>query len=354
MRKFLLLLFSALVTISVHYQSIAQIPPWVIQDWEHRTQGEGIWIANNAKYKSQDESYEAYGLEWQWGLGKNSLTGRLYCILNGKDIRTAWTFLEFWDAEAKELRLVQVGSDGTVGQGIAWLESEGVTKSLQTFNSPNGSSFTSGHEAKTVNGDSHVSSFNVDGDQWTPRRSYIWKNTVSALNKVPTPEEFKDFEFLIGTWQVDIGDNRLVNMSFEWAQNKLMVFYKSTNPAKAGEPVDYEVRGMVVYHGVKEQLVFMSAYLESAPTLMNEGHFNFPTEGVIERIFTVFYKEGSRIPWTNGEVAPKGGQPVNFKQVWTKLDKDSFTGEFFWKKNGKWQHPYAKKGEEKELWIRVK
>ena len=316
--------------------------------------GEGIWITDNGKYKTENEPYEAYGMEWEWGLGKKSLSGRLYCIQNGRDVRTAWTFLEFWDPQTGELKLLQIGGDGTIGNGTIRLEKDSSTRSLQTFSSPNGTSFTIGHQAKNVNGESHISSFNVDGDQWTPRRSYIWKNSTATLKEVPIPEEFKGFEFLIGTWQVDIGDNRLVNMSFEWAQNKLMVYYKSTNPTKSEESVSSEVEGIISYHGVKEQLVFMSAYLDSAPTLMNEGYFRLSGEGVIERIFTVFYKEGSGIPWTDGEVAPKGGKPIHFRQVWTRVDEDSFTGEFYWNKNGKWEHPYAKGEDGKELWKRVK
>lgn len=330
------------------------IPAWVIADWEKRAQGEGTWVADNSAYQSETEPFEAYGLKWSWGLGQKSLTGRLYCIQDGRDVWTAWTFLEYWDPETKELKLIQNGSDGTVGKGTIWQEADGATRSLQTFVNPDGSSSVSGHQSAMVNGDSHVSSFEVKGETWTPRRSYIWKNTNTKWAGVPTPEVYKDFEFLIGTWQVDLGKERIVDMTFEWAQNKMMIHYKSGNPRQPGQPFQYEVKGVIAYHGVKEQLVFMSAYLDSPPTLMNEGRFEFPKPGVIERIFTVFYKEGSGIPWSNGEKAPKGGKPVNFKQVWTKVDEDTFIGEFFWEKDGQWSHPYAAKGKEKETWRRVK
>ena len=330
------------------------IPKWIVEDWEFRTQGEGVWIADNSKYKSEHEPFEAYGIEWKWGLGKKSIRGRLYCIQDGMDVRTAWHFVDFWDAEAKEVKLIQIGGDGTVGQGRMWHEEDGSTKSIQKFVSPDGNSFVSGHHAKNIDGESHISSFNVEGDKWSPRRSYVWKNTAVFTKKVAVPDEYKNFEFLIGTWRLKIGDDRFVNMSFEWAQNKLMVYYKSTNPAKPGELMTNEVEGIVTYHGAKEQLVFMSAYLGEHPTLMNEGHFEFPKEGVIERIFTVYYKEGSGIPWTNGEKAPKGGKPVEFKQIWTKLDDNAFSGEFFWKKNGKWEHPMPpRKDGAKENWKRI-
>lgn len=357
MRKFRPILLTALICTIVNCSSRGQtaaIPDWVIQDWEHRTQAEGIWIADNSKYQSEQEPFEAYGLQWKWGPGKKSLTGRLYCLKDRKDVRTAWIFTEFWDPEAKELKLLQIAPNGAVGQGKVWLDAERITKSVQTFIGPDGSSYVSGHRSERKGNASHVSSFDVQGDQWTPRRSYIWKNSGIISKEIPTPEEFKPFEFLIGTWQVDVGDNRLVNMSFEWAQNKLMILYKSTNPARPGEPQNFEVRGMVAYHGVKEQIVFMSAYLDRPPTLINEGHFEFPEEGVIERIFTVFYKEGSGIPWSNGEKAPKGGKPVNFKQIWTKVDENTFEGRFLWEKNGKWEPPYKIGEGDKETWKRVK
>ncbi|MEP5612241.1 MAG: hypothetical protein ABJP45_08325 [Cyclobacteriaceae bacterium] len=170
-----------------------------------------------------------------------------------------------------------------------------------------------------------------------------------------TPEEYKNFEYLIGTWQIQIGDDRFVNMSFDWAQDKLMIKYTSTNPVKKGETPSLEVEGVIAHHGTKEKLVFMSAYLRDVrgASLMNEGYFQFPSENVIERIFTVHYKEGSGIPWTDGQRAPKGGHPVDFKQIWTKVDENTFSGEFFWKKDGKWQPPYQSSSGKKEKWTRI-
>lgn len=357
MRKFFSVLSIITISVLCHLTSFGEgsIPQWIIDDWEFRAQGDGIWVADNSKYRSEEEPFEAYGIEWKWGLGKKSLTGRLYCIQDGKDVRTVWTFLDFWDVQYSKLKLTQVGGDGTVGQGTMWLEEDGSTKSIQNFISPDGSSFTSGHQAKNINDESHISSFSVEGNEWKPRRSYVWKNSAATTKEVVTPEEYENFEFLIGSWLLNIGEDRFVEMSFKWAQNKMMIFYKSTNPSKPGEPILSEVEGVISYHGVKEQLVFMSAYLDSPPTLMNEGHFEFSDKGVIERIFTVFYKEGSGIPWTNGEKAPKGGRPIDFKQVWTKIDEDSFAGEFFWKKNGKWEHPMPQnKDSKKENWKRVR
>ncbi|MEQ8424031.1 MAG: hypothetical protein RIA63_04925, partial [Cyclobacteriaceae bacterium] len=275
-------------------------------------------------------------------------------IRDGANVGTVWQFIDFWDPEIKQVRLIQIGSDGTVGQGNVRQDDNGGTKSIQKFVSPDGTSYLTGHQGKHINGEAHMSSFSIENDTWKPQRSYIWKNETASHKEIPIPEEYKKFEFLIGTWQVKIGEDRFVNMSFDWGQNKLMIHYRSNNPAKPGEPQDLEVEGIIAYHGVKEKLVFMSAYLGRYPTLMNEGHFEFPKDGVFERIFTVFYKEGSKIPWTNGEVAPKGGKPIDFKQIWTKVDDDTFSGAFYWKKNGKWEPPMPEhKDGRKEVWKRV-
>lgn len=58
----------------------------------------GTWIADNAEYKSDNEPYDAYGMEWKWGVGQKSLTGRLYAIKDGKDIGSLFQFRRYWDA----------------------------------------------------------------------------------------------------------------------------------------------------------------------------------------------------------------------------------------------------------------
>ena len=97
----------------------APIPQWLLDDWAARTAGTGTWITDNSAYKNENEPFDAYGLQWAYGIGKKHLNGRLYCIRDGKDIGAVWQFLEFWDPAAGEARIVQIGSDGTVGQGLA-------------------------------------------------------------------------------------------------------------------------------------------------------------------------------------------------------------------------------------------
>lgn len=172
---FSLIFFLCLITLSqLTAKAQDAIPHWIVEDWEFRTQGSGTWIADNGKYKSENEPFEAYGIRWEWGLGKKSVKGRLYCIKDGKDVYTAWHFVDYWDPETKELKLLQMG-EGSVGQGKMWLAEDGVTKSLQKFTAMDGTSFESGHKAWIKDGDSYTQSFKINKEEWTPNRLYVWK-----------------------------------------------------------------------------------------------------------------------------------------------------------------------------------
>ncbi|HCU49636.1 MAG TPA: hypothetical protein DGG94_07525, partial [Micromonosporaceae bacterium] len=64
----------------------AEVPPkWVQADWEYYTRGTGKWIADNSAHKNENEPWDAYRLEWTWGLGKKTLRGRLLAMKDGKD-----------------------------------------------------------------------------------------------------------------------------------------------------------------------------------------------------------------------------------------------------------------------------
>lgn len=155
--------------------SNAVIPQWVRNNWAKRTAETGRWITANTEYKSEQEPYDAYGLQWEYGLGKNHLKGRLFCMNDGKEVGTLWTFTEFWDPATEKVRVLQIGSDGTVGQGTIWLEEDGKIKEQQVFTSPNRSSFESGHLTWMENGAQHIQSYTIKDGEWKKRRFYIWK-----------------------------------------------------------------------------------------------------------------------------------------------------------------------------------
>jgi len=53
-----------------------------IPQWFHNNMSllEGVWTADNSTYFSEQEPFKKYAIEWQYGLGHLSLTGRLYGI----------------------------------------------------------------------------------------------------------------------------------------------------------------------------------------------------------------------------------------------------------------------------------
>ena len=333
------------------------IPEYILEDWERRTQGTGVWITDNTAYQSENEPYDAYGLHWEYGIGKMHLKGRLYGLIDGKEAGTFWQFTEFWDPATSEHRVVQISADGTVGQGLIWQESDGRVKEQQTFTHPDKEPFSTGHRIWMENGNQHVQSYNIIDDEWQERRFYIWERQeeMGAGAMIETPEDYKGLEFFIGEWVAALNDTMTVTMSFRWAENRRMIYYRSTNPAKPGQQAGAEAEGVISYHGVKDQLVFMNSYLREGVNLMSEGYYDIGQNGVIERHFIVSYKEGHRLPWSDGNTAPAGGARLQFKQIWTPIDENSFQGDFFWMKDGEWKHPIKEYDDGySELWRRVK
>ncbi len=149
------------------------IPDWVLANWEKLV---GTWVADNEAYKNAEDTMDAYGIEWEWGLGKKSLVGRLYGIRDGLEAGTFWEFREFWHPGENRLIATQFGSDGTYGAGPHERKAEGATEMLQTFCPATGAPFRVGHRSK-LEGDVHTTqSFDVSEDGlWKDRRTYVWR-----------------------------------------------------------------------------------------------------------------------------------------------------------------------------------
>ncbi len=330
----------------------SEIPEWLKKDWALRTQGNGTWIADNAKFKNKQEPYDAYGLQWTYGLGKNHVKGRMFNIVNGQSVGSTWNFLEYWDPKSKEVKVVQIGSDGTVGHGKIWREKEGRMKEQQSFSSPAGVSFETGHLLWIEEGAQHTQSFLITNGEWNKSRSYVWKKQKTEKE---VPEMYKDIAFLIGKWHIDLGESRSAQMTFEWAENRRMIKYSNSFSPKKGTPYITESEGIITFHGVKDKIVFMNTYMGEDDYLISEGVYEVDQQGVIHRKFTCYYQEGEGLPWSDGALAPKGGQSIEFKQIWTPINKNTFKGDFFWKKEGKWVHPIKEYDAEgfSETWRRV-
>jgi len=177
MKKLILqLVLSGLIGIpAIAQEQQNVIPDWVRGEWEFLVRGSGTWIADNSAFKSDNNPYDAFGIHWEYGLGKKSLKGRLYGIIDEKDIGTFWEFRIFYHPQEKQVIAMQFGSDGTYGVGPQKSIGGDTTEMWQEFFNPDGTSSKVGHRAKSE-GNNHITdAFNIDKDGvWTKRRSYTW------------------------------------------------------------------------------------------------------------------------------------------------------------------------------------
>ena len=152
----------------------AQLPEWLSDHFEYMTQGSGIWITNNSEYISDQETTEYYATEWKMALGNQSITGRLYGLIDGKEIGTFWEFRTFWNPFEKKAYAYQFSGSGVVGMGEMWKEGDSL-KMQQTFYYQNGAVRETGHVQMELEGKHETTSFSINNEVWTPNRFYIWE-----------------------------------------------------------------------------------------------------------------------------------------------------------------------------------
>ena len=239
-----------------------------------------------------------------------------------------------------------------LGQGVFDLQEDKSTKSKEKFVGLGGYTFEVGHHTWFETGNMHTQSYDIKNGEWEKRRFYIW-NPV-PVKVLSISDVYQKMDWLIGEWQLTIGENRTVKMRFSWADNQRMIKYQSTNPSDETGAETLEAEGIITYHGVKDQVVFLNTYMGEGDYLISEGWYEFKEDGNIHRRFVCHYRAGEGLPWSEGAKAPKGGKSIEFKQIWTPLNKNAFQGEFYWKKDGQWEQPIKNKDKKKEAWQRVK
>jgi len=154
----------------------AVVPQWVQEDWEFQARGNGRWIADNTAHKTQDAPYDAYGIEWKWGLGGKSLKGRLFAMQDGEEIGTLFELHSWWHPGEKRQVADQFGSDGTYATGTITRIGEGRTEVLQRFFHPDGTTHQVGHRQEFRGDEFRTQSYDVsEGGVWKERRLYVFK-----------------------------------------------------------------------------------------------------------------------------------------------------------------------------------
>jgi hypothetical protein len=155
----------------------APIPGWLVAHMTAMTAAGGTWITDNARYRSDDEPAEAYGITWQWGPGRQSMVGRLFGRAGGRDLGTYWEFRVYWHPSRRVAVIAQYGAGGAIGEGPMREVGPNATESDQTFWGPDGAESRVRHEL-TLDGDEHTTrSYDWKDGRWEPRRTYVWRRT---------------------------------------------------------------------------------------------------------------------------------------------------------------------------------
>lgn len=165
-------------------------PAWFRQHLQQLTAGSGRWIADNQAYRGDDEPFDAYGLQWQPGLGGHTATGQLFGLRAGEQSEDFWQFRVYWDATGGHGVIEQFAGHGAVGRGPLTGFGE-ATLTDQTFTMPDGRQWRELHhawfedDARTGTADGvHVThSFEWKQGAWTPKRQYRWQ--LQAADAAP-------------------------------------------------------------------------------------------------------------------------------------------------------------------------
>jgi hypothetical protein len=153
-------------------------PEWVGRYMESMI---GRWSTDNRAYRSEAEPFEAYGMEWSWGIGRQSLVGRLYALKGTDPTVTFWEFREYWHPGEGHLLSAQFGGDGTLGIGPHERRSDGSMEMVQVFHSPSVPAHRVAHRSEIKGGEMVTRSFDVLPDgTWRDRRVYTWKRQAGS------------------------------------------------------------------------------------------------------------------------------------------------------------------------------
>ncbi len=105
------------------------IPEAILADWNNQLKNGGKWVS-----KDNTGDYDAWGMDFSWGLARKSLDASLYAIKNGKNVGTIWQFKVFYHPEKQQVIIDQWGTDGTFGHGIHSIAWQGkLRKRLHLF-----------------------------------------------------------------------------------------------------------------------------------------------------------------------------------------------------------------------------
>ena len=168
------------------------MPKWYLNDLKNQI---GVWETDNKSYESENEPFEKYVIEWNWGVDATSIKGKLYGKLGDKASANFWEFKQYWDAEDNQAKLLQLGFGGLTGIGTILPINNGETSMVQNFTGPRTKEFTEKHTIITNGQQKTTTSFNMDSlGNWIKKRAYVWtkkgisEKATSQIDTLPSGE----------------------------------------------------------------------------------------------------------------------------------------------------------------------
>lgn len=176
--------FATAPTLAPAEEPPAAAPPsWFLDEIAALATDGGRWIADNADYRSSEEPYEAYGIEWKASFDGTTLSGRLFGLRNGREVADFWEFRRYWHPSRREAVVEQFGGGGALGIGTMRREGNEIRMD-QSFFAPGGPAARRGHISHRPDPDTRVTeSFDIEDGKWQPRRTYVWKRAPARAER---------------------------------------------------------------------------------------------------------------------------------------------------------------------------
>ena len=155
------------------------MPKWLQDHFAFMTEGTGRWVTDNSKYKNENEPFDEYVTEWSWGVGKQSIKGRLFALKDKKEVATFWEYRVFWHPQERRVVFEQFGAGGVFGTGemrvVELAEGKFENNVELIFYAPNGSSWKDLHKLTENKSEHTTQSYVFKDGSWEMKRTYIWR-----------------------------------------------------------------------------------------------------------------------------------------------------------------------------------
>ena len=156
---------------------IKQEPEKKIPYWykTHINDMVGTWVADNSNYKSETEKFDAFVIEWKYGIGQTNITAQMYALTGGEKSDNFWEFREYWDNESYTAKVIQYGNWGMIGEGVMIQMAENKFETIQSFSLPDGKKWVEKHKINLLPTQQTTISFDyMNTGRWEKKRTYLW------------------------------------------------------------------------------------------------------------------------------------------------------------------------------------